>query len=231
MSDDFRLVFSGEVTEGQHPAVVKKRLAAVLKLDDARMDVMFSGKAVVVKKQTDEKTAARYQAVFEKAGARLRVLPLEEGVSPASESARPDPANNADKDADPQQAEQETQTEDGGLQVMPVGADLVSREERGPEAPAAMPDVDHLTLAELGAQLGQGTAEVVVAEITVEFDLAEVGAIIGEVDRALPELAVPDVDFELAEPGARMSDAAQPPPAEPPDTSHLSLDDEEPDSK
>ena len=33
---EYRLVFSGEVTEGQHPAVVKKRLATVLKLDDER---------------------------------------------------------------------------------------------------------------------------------------------------------------------------------------------------
>ena len=44
MSEQYRLVFSAEVVEGQHPAVVKKRLAAVLKLDDERMNVLFSGK-------------------------------------------------------------------------------------------------------------------------------------------------------------------------------------------
>ena len=77
MSEQYRLVYSAELNEGQHAAVVKKRLAAILKLDDARMDVLFSGKSVVLKKATDEKTAARYQEVFNKAGARLRILPVE----------------------------------------------------------------------------------------------------------------------------------------------------------
>lgn len=54
MSEQYRLVFSGEVLDGQHAAVVRKRLAAVLKLDDERMDVLFSGKAVVVKKAAPE---------------------------------------------------------------------------------------------------------------------------------------------------------------------------------
>ena len=64
MSEQFRLVFAGEINQGQHAAVVKKRLGAVLKLDTERMDVLFSGKSVVVKKVTDIATAARYQAAF-----------------------------------------------------------------------------------------------------------------------------------------------------------------------
>jgi len=200
MSDDYRLVFSAEVISGQHPAVVKKRLQAVLKLDDERMEALFSGKPVVVKKATDEATAVRYQTAFEKAGARLRVLPL---------------------DAD---AAAEKPPESGGLNVLPPGADVLAPHERStpptiqvdtshlsvqgavfntdePEPAPAAPNVDHLTLAELGAQLGieDVSADVVVAEIDADFELAEVGEILAQLDRE--------------------------PAPQPPDTTHLSLDD------
>ncbi len=217
MSEQYRLVFSGEVLGGQHAAVVKKRLTALLKLDDARMDVLFSGKAVVVKKATDEKTAARYQEAFSKAGARLRVLPVE------GAAAAEDPLQAAEPQPAPAQPEA---ADESGLAVLPVGADLLTDAERpapvdaqvatdhlslaqpnegradssAAAAPAAeVPSVDHLTLAELGARLGTEQArEVVVAEIHADFDLAEVGAVLGALE------------------------AAEPPPA--PDTSHLSLD-------
>jgi hypothetical protein len=198
MSDEYRLVFSAEVISGQHPAVVKKRLQAVLKLDDERMEALFSGKPVVVKKATDEATAVRYQTAFEKAGARLRVLPLD--------------------------AEAEEPPQAGGLNVLPPGADVLAPHER-PTAPAievdtshlsvqgavfntdepepapAVPNVDHLTLAELGAQLGikDISADVVVAEIDADFELAEVGEILAQLE--------------------------QEPVPPPPDTTHLSLDD------
>ena len=92
MSEGYRLVFSGEVEEGQHPAVVKKRLAAVLKLDEQRMDMLFSGKSVVVKKAADEPTAKRYQQAFKKAGAVLRVLratAAEQGDAQNAQEANP----------------------------------------------------------------------------------------------------------------------------------------------
>ena len=189
MSEQFRLVFAGEINQGQHAAVVKKRLGAVLKLDTERMDVLFSGKSVVVKKVTDKATAARYQAAFNKAGARLRVLPLQ-----------------------------------GEMQILPVGSDVLSEDERDEPVEVevdtshlslqyaesgthelgeeiAGPSVDHLTLAEAGAQIGASVEDVVVEEI--------------------------DVDFDLAEPGALMDTREKQPPAPAPDTSHLQINDED----
>ncbi|XOV83136.1 MAG: hypothetical protein ACFHXK_20075 [bacterium] len=211
MSDEYRLVFSGEVLSGQHPAVVKKRLQAVLKLDDARMETLFSGKAVVVKKATDEATAVRYQMAFEKAGARLRVLPVDSDTAP-------EPTQEAG-------AETSASSDSGGLSVLPAGADVLAPHERAapppvevdtshlsvqgavfnvdePQTQPAAPNVDHLTLAELGAQLGirNMANDAVVAEIDVDFELAEVGEILAQLD-------------------------SEPPPP-PPDTTHLSLDDD-----
>ena len=264
MSEEFRLVFSGEVQEGQHPAVVKKRLSAVLKLDDERMGVLFSGKAVVVKKATDAKTAARYQEAFNKAGARLRVLPSEEASVadvPKNESTAPEsPAQASSQPAappqpPPPQLEEEpndpSATAAGGLGVLPVGSDMLNPDEREAEqavdvstdhlsvqgsvfavpdddvdAPPA-PNVDHISLADLGAEIGNaGDTDVVVQEIEADFDLAEVGAVIGSVDDELNTAAVDmdQVDFDLAAPGADMADKDEKPPPPAPDTSHIELD-------
>jgi hypothetical protein len=238
MDEQYRLVFSGEVLDGQHPAVVKKRLAAVLKLDDERMDVLFSGKPVVVKKAIDEKNAARYQQAFNKAGARLRVLPAAESDDAPVKSTPADqsPHSSASPSVDQ-------------LAVLPPGADVLTDQERQPEAVAdvdtshlalqgavfvtdepeevtAGPNVDHLSLAELGAQLGVPRDSVVTQEIDVDFDLAEVGAILGELEKNEPPVIDPaSVDFELSEPGADIGTREAKPAPPPPDTSHLKLDD------
>ena len=247
MTDEYRLIYSGEVFEGQHSAVVKKRLAALLKLDGERMDVLFSGKAVVVKKAADEKTAARYQAAFQKAGARLRVLPLDEADTESPSNATPPSATEPDT-ASPAAS--------GGLAVLPPGSAVLNDDERQDFTPVdvntdhlsvagasfaidgddpnlpepEVPNVDHLSVAELGALIGQeqNSDDLMVAEIEVDFDLAEVGAIIGQVDATLDDAtlaAVPEGDFDLAEPGSTLSQkpAAASPAA--PDTSHLSVDD------
>ena len=78
MSEErYRLVFRGELLDGQHPAVVKKRLEERLKLQPERLEQLFTGKPVVLKQAADTRTAARFQAAFKGAGARLRVLPTD----------------------------------------------------------------------------------------------------------------------------------------------------------
>jgi len=76
MEERFRLVFRGEVLEGQHPAVVKKRLGAALKVKGERLDDLFAGAPVVIRGNADGDETARYRAMFEKAGAHLQVLPV-----------------------------------------------------------------------------------------------------------------------------------------------------------
>ena len=90
MSELYRLVFRGEVAEGQHQAVVQKRLANVLKLSDEKVAQLFSASSVVLRQSVDAKTAAQFQAAFKQAGARLRVQPIGERVVPvASPVAEP----------------------------------------------------------------------------------------------------------------------------------------------
>lgn len=256
MSDQYRLVFSAEVVQGQHAAVVKKRLQAMLKLDDERMDVLFSGKSVVVKKATDEKTATRYHEAFNKAGARLRIEPLDAADDPlgvsdsvASSDAPQAPQDGSDDSANVAEPDQTAVTP--GLSVLPPGSDVLSADERvvaeaaevdtshlsvqgsifavdeAPLVPPDTPNVDHLSLAEVGTPIGQPRqqSDEILLELDIDFDLAEVGAQLGE--PSMPENTpegIADVDFELAETGVQLgpSDQSTPPPA--PDTSHIKLD-------
>lgn len=238
MTDQFRLVYAGEINDGQHAAVVKKRLGAVLKLDGERMDVLFSGRSVVVKQAADKATAARYQTAFDKAGARLRVLPLQDAAPASSESRQ------AASPASPVSAE-------GGMQMLPVGSELLSEDERAapvevdvntshlavqgavfvthePREEIAGPNVDHLTMAEAGAQIGESAGDVVVRDIDTDFDLAEVGAFMVDESEAVPAaLDIEKVDFDVAELGAEMDTKEKQPPPPAPDISHMQLDEEE----
>ena len=225
MDEAYRLVFRGELLDGQHLAVVKKRLVDALKLSDEQAERLFSRSATVVKRHADTKTAARYQRLFKQAGARLRVMPVQ------------------DDDADTPNPVAATP----GIQVLPFGADILRRDERrqddGPSvdashlgiqegepnsavqppgaAPVGAPD---FSLAELGADLSDHVEPQAPVDIDPQFDLAEVGEIIPTVpvDRT-PAVDLSKISFDLAEPGADIGVPRRETRDRVPDISHLDL--------
>ena len=240
MTDAYRLVFRGEVIEGQHPAVVRKRLAMALKLDDERVRSLFTGNPVVIRKSVDQETATRFQSVFKKAGARLRVLPIDAADTPESEGPAV-PATSASTD---------DVASGGGPEewiVLPAGSFVLEPDEREPFVPRVI-DTSHFALVKMkafaaaevererqeikapeyevlpaGARMSDECATTPVLTPVVEFELAEVGAFLGseieEMEVALPA----NPDFDLAEPGALILDAPRRPTPMVPDTSHLSV--------
>src|SRR5262245_38273358 len=145
MSERYRLVFRGEILEGQAKAAVRERLGAALKVDGARLDAMFSGKAVVIRKDADTDTAARFQIAFKRAGARSRVLPV------AIDSELP--VDTAPSDDSTARASTKSAATDAtsAYRLAPVGALML--EPRTAPAPPS-PDTSHLTLASPGERLG-----------------------------------------------------------------------------
>ena len=224
MDEAYRLVFRGELLDGQHLAVVKKRLIEALKLSDEQAERLFSRSATVVKRNADTKTAARYQRLFKQAGARLRVMPVQDDDS---DTANPAPTP--------------------GIQVLPFGADILRSDERrqdgGPTVdtshlgiqegepnsavqpsvavPVGIPD---FSLAKLGADLADHVEPEDILDIDPQFDLAEVGAVIPTVpvDRT-PAVDMSTISFDLAEPGADIGVPRRETEAPVPDISHLDL--------
>jgi hypothetical protein len=229
MSERYRLVFRGEVLDGQHKAVVKQRLGAALKVEGERLDAMFTGKAVTIRKDTDTDTAARFQIAFKRAGARLRVLPLE-----------PEP------EVEPVPAATQRVVDDGAFKLAPPGARM---SQPAPPAPQPSVDLAHLTLAAPGTVLGVahvveavnpdvsrftlaapgadlGVPALPLAEVEApSWDIAELGADLGPHAPTIdPPLELDGIDFELAPAGTPLLEADDATPPQPPDTSHLRLE-------
>ena len=133
MSELYKLVFRGELIEGQHAAVVRRNLGQLLSIDDQRLDQLFSGQSVVVKAQADLDSARRLQALFKKAGARLRALPVVD----AAPSLRADRADEVAADL-PGNLD--------GVEVLPPGSEVLREDERQPWIPREVV-TDHISLA------------------------------------------------------------------------------------
>jgi len=227
MSERYRLVFRGELLEGQHKAVVKQRLGAALKVEGERLDAMFTGRAVTIRKDADTDTAARFQVAFKRAGARLRVLP----VAPEVE-AEPAPAPAAADDsafklappgalmAEPALPVRQPEVHVAHLTLASPGALLgVPR-----KVEAVAPDVSHFTIAAPGVSLGGATPLPVIEPDVPSWDVAELGVDLGQLTPLIePPFELDGIEFELAPPGTLLVDADDTTPPRPPDTSHLHL--------
>ena len=240
MTDTYRLVFRGEVIEGQHPAVVRKRLAMALKLDDERVQSLFTGNPVVIRKSVDQETAAKFQAVFKKAGARLRVQPVIAADAASSDAIAASTTSASTDDA----------ASGGGPEewiVLPAGSYVLEPDEREPFVPRVI-DTSHFALVKMkafaaaeverekqeikapefevlpiGARISDERAATPALTPVVEFGLAEVGAFLGSEIEEMEVTLPANPDFDLAEPGVLILDVPRRPTPKAPDTSHLSV--------
>jgi hypothetical protein len=71
-----KIIFRGQVQTGHDSASVRKKLGQMFRIEDAeRLDSLFSGKPVTIKKSLDEATTRKYLAALEKAGAAVEIEP------------------------------------------------------------------------------------------------------------------------------------------------------------
>ena len=72
----YQVVFRGEIAPDARIEEVKANLAKLFKTDDARIERLFSGKAIVLKKDLRQEDGERYRILLNKAGALCEVVPL-----------------------------------------------------------------------------------------------------------------------------------------------------------
>lgn len=174
----YNIVFSGELVPGADLQAVKQNLARAFRMEPARVDALFSGKPVTLKRDADQATAMKFRAVMKQAGAQCRMEPVGEveeivaappppaeapaAASPQTPVAPPQAAATA---APPGEMEMVGTIRTGGagfsgeFDVAPVGADIADMQE-GP-APV-VPDVSGLSLAPAGSDMGELKREVAV---------------------------------------------------------------------
>jgi hypothetical protein len=73
----YNLIFQGKIIEGALLDEVKQNVAHLFKADTAKIAVLFSGKAIVIKKNLETSAAKKYLTIMKKAGAIVRVVKIE----------------------------------------------------------------------------------------------------------------------------------------------------------
>lgn len=140
----FNVVFKGELVKGASAEQVKNNLAKLFKAEPSKLDNLFTGKAVIIKKGLDLAGADKYQAVLRRAGAVVELVDVSARAQTAAQPTSPETiAQSSPKEpAKPPQPP-------ANLTVAEVGATLV---EATPTPPVDF-DTTHLNLAELGVNL------------------------------------------------------------------------------
>jgi len=156
----YEVIFRGDVLAGQPVVEVKQRLGQLFNADAARIDQMFSGKPVVVKRNVDLATAERYQSSLLTAGALVDIRPsvVDEDVSEetplVAPVVSPESGSGIDQEApsedDPQPLQPVLKEVD--FDVAPVGSDVLSAADQKDFIPVDI-DTSYLNVAEEGADV------------------------------------------------------------------------------
>ncbi len=174
MSDQlFEVAFSGQISEGANLDEVKARVGKIFNADDAKLAQLFSGKRIVIKKNIDQATAAKYQTALNRAGAECEVsslsgaaptaqaettaaavAPAQSAVASTASSAEYETSYDGEVESPPQTDPlgiTGDQIEDLAVSIAPVGSELQDSYTE-PEAPQI--DITGLDIAPVGSDLG-----------------------------------------------------------------------------
>jgi hypothetical protein len=218
-STTYDIIFRGDIVLGHQLAQVKLKLQQLFKVDAAKVDALFSGRPVPLKRQLDQATAEKYRAVLLQAGAQVDICPsadtaVVKPAAPVAAAAKVDMA----KPAAPLTATKSAAPTDWSL--APTGADLLSAQERKPQ-PAVNVDISSLSLRAAEGNLLDAAERVTAPAAQVQvphFDVAEAGTLLLAEDEKLG-LPLPDItleDWGLAAPGsALLEDSERAPTAAP----------------
>ena len=214
MKKEFDVYFSGEILEGYELGRVKQAVGELFRLSGPKLEALFAGVPVRVKKNLSVEKAGRFRKVFLESGALVQIVPA--GQEPSTEPATPPLARSA---ATP--AREET---GGGLELAPM--EPLETESHSPQ-PAI--DTSALELASDDGPIASpppadrpplpDTSNLSIAPL--EDDTPE------DKTQSKSTTRVPDVShLEVAPPKTgSLEDCAMEKPARPiPDTSNLSLE-------
>lgn len=194
--ETFDIVFAGRLAEGADPALVRANLAKLFKTEPAKVEHLFSGQRVSIKKGVDAATARQYQTALGRAGALAEIVAaraLAPTAAPAAVSAvaRAKAGGPAET---PPAARRETPPIAPDYTVAEPGAMLV---EARPVPPAQI-DTAHLSLADVGADLVEHRPVAAPDYDLSAFGLAPPGSLLVE-PRPVPPAHIDTSALSLAE--------------------------------
>ncbi|MCB1741192.1 MAG: hypothetical protein KDK91_12530 [Gammaproteobacteria bacterium] len=206
-NNNLSIVFQGELIDGFDGAEVRTNLARLFKADAQRIEAMFTGRAVVIKKALDPDGARHYEAALARAGARVAIVdpgaaPTPPTPSPPRSAPPTSRADAADLASGPNRAlamqrGDKPSAAELGEAARALPARLALDADGNPPPPPVAPD---LPLDEPGVELVESHAPPPVDIDTSHLQLAALGVDLAE-QRAQP---IPTFNLDglsLAPPG------------------------------
>lgn len=146
----YEIVFSGERVPGVPVEQVRSNLARLFQADAQRIELLFSGRRLVLKNNLDAAAAEKYRATIERAGAVVQVLamPMEE-IEMSAALASAGRAQVVPRDAY-MAAFSEVDAPD--YPIAEVGSDL---QDSRPAPVAPLLDLSAFSVAPVGSDMGQ----------------------------------------------------------------------------
>ncbi|WP_150302598.1 hypothetical protein [Pseudomonas saliphila] len=151
----FEIVFQGQVKAGVAPEQARLRLGQLFQAGDQQLDILFSGRRIVIKQGLDQASAEKYRQAIERAGALCLVEPMREEPTADAPPASPAPAEpSGSKKLVPRDeymaAFSDVEAPDFG--IAPLGADMQDEYRNFTPLPL---DLSALSLAPPGADLDE----------------------------------------------------------------------------
>ncbi len=206
-NSEFDIIFRGDIVFGHQLAEVKLKLQQLFKVDAAKIDALFTGRPVPLKRNLDEATANKYRDVLLKAGAMVEVCSSDK--SPANAPAKP-VAPVRSQPVVPVAPAYAAWT------LAPIGADLLPASERPAKPAVVAVDTSGLSLRPAEGNLVDNTEvqhELEAVVIAPDLGLAAVGEdLIGADEKLeLPLVEIELEDWGIAEAGSDLLSAEERP--------------------
>ncbi len=190
---EFDIIFRGDIVFGHQLAEVKAKLQQLFKADAAKVDALFTGRPVPLKRNLDEATANKYRDALIKAGAMVEICSSD--ASPANAAPKPAPAPRRAVEVIASAAPSESVS--AGWTLAPLGADLLPARERPQQPASVVVDISGLSLRPAEGNLvdvSEVHEEIGAVVIAPDLGLAAVGTDLISADE---KLALPLVEIEL----------------------------------
>jgi len=168
----YNLVFQGKIVEGASLNKVKLNIARLFKITATKVESLFSGKPIVIKKNLDTESAKKYLLILKKSGAIVRAIKIPDSkaktnkvqktkannnknsltkkkiIPPQVKSSSPSLVKPVASSPTPKKVKKEVKKEvkKSTLQLSSVGTDNITSTKT--QKATNIPDVDHLTMSE-----------------------------------------------------------------------------------
>ena len=245
----YDIYLTGKLLENTDAGTAQQHLAVLFKLSDDATAKLFDGKPHIIKRAATKTDALKYKTALHKIGVLTAFRAAADSNRGADSSTASEGTQHPLSRARPAIVQADTGANQR-MTIAPAGTDILTPSERQPtvvadintsgitlasvfdEPPVAAhdtppaPDTSHINLAEVGADLGEGT-HVNFVELPIDLShmsIAEPGADLEELKEE-KELLNPDTSaISLAPAGSNLVDPVEKntPPA--PNTDHMSLE-------